>query len=185
MLFLFIQDVIMAIRDTAFMTSEFPLILSFENHCTKFQQYKLAKYCEEYLGEYVLKEPLPENLVNYQSAKPTNREVSQDMLAHENAASSSCFLCTQLMLHWPLICMQCYECKRNIRVLTSDTNFKRIWRTSTFHKAYELWCHTLWCHTLWCHAKIYSIKTTSCRIYSTNKKHVTAQKPDRPYCGLN
>ncbi len=37
------------------------MILSFENHCTKFQQYKLAKYCEEYLGEFVLKEPLQEN----------------------------------------------------------------------------------------------------------------------------
>ncbi|XP_071802033.1 1-phosphatidylinositol 4,5-bisphosphate phosphodiesterase beta-4-like isoform X4 [Asterias amurensis] len=55
------KDVIIAIRDTAFVTSEFPVILSFENHCTKFQQYKLAKYCEEYLGEFVLKEPLPEH----------------------------------------------------------------------------------------------------------------------------
>lgn len=31
-LFLF-QDVIEAIRDTAFVTSEYPVILSFENHC--------------------------------------------------------------------------------------------------------------------------------------------------------
>ena len=57
--FLFVfQDVIYAIRDTAFVTSEYPVILSFENHCSKPQQYKLAKYCDEILGEYLLKSPL-------------------------------------------------------------------------------------------------------------------------------
>ncbi|KAF5282018.1 hypothetical protein FQA39_LY00542 [Lamprigera yunnana] len=52
------KDVIMAIRDTAFVTSDYPLILSFENHCCKAQQYKLAKYCDEMLGDLLLKEPL-------------------------------------------------------------------------------------------------------------------------------
>ncbi|XP_033097147.1 1-phosphatidylinositol 4,5-bisphosphate phosphodiesterase beta-4-like isoform X1 [Anneissia japonica] len=52
------KDVIYAIRDTAFITSEYPVILSFENHCGKKQQYKLAYYCEEILGDYLLKEPL-------------------------------------------------------------------------------------------------------------------------------
>lgn len=44
------KDVIYAIRDTAFVTSDYPVILSFENHCCKAQQYKLAKYCDEILG---------------------------------------------------------------------------------------------------------------------------------------
>ncbi|XP_032458176.1 1-phosphatidylinositol 4,5-bisphosphate phosphodiesterase isoform X5 [Nasonia vitripennis] len=52
------KDVIYAIRDTAFVTTDFPLILSFENHCSKAQQYKLAKYCDEVLGDLLLKEPL-------------------------------------------------------------------------------------------------------------------------------
>jgi phosphatidylinositol phospholipase C beta len=52
------KDVIYAIRDTAFVTTEFPLILSFENHCSKAQQYKLAKYCDEILGDLLLKEPI-------------------------------------------------------------------------------------------------------------------------------
>lgn len=52
------KDVIMAIRDTAFVTSDSPLILSFENHCCKAQQYKLAKYCDEMLGDLLLKEQL-------------------------------------------------------------------------------------------------------------------------------
>ena len=59
------QDVIQAIRDTAFVTSDFPVILSFENHCTKYQQYKLAKYCEEILGDYLLKEPIADHLVSH------------------------------------------------------------------------------------------------------------------------
>ncbi|XP_066141022.1 1-phosphatidylinositol 4,5-bisphosphate phosphodiesterase isoform X1 [Euwallacea fornicatus] len=52
------KDVIYAIRDTAFVTSDFPVILSFENHCCKTQQLKLARYCEEIFGDLLLKEPL-------------------------------------------------------------------------------------------------------------------------------
>lgn len=52
------KDVIYAIRDTAFVTSDLPVILSFENHCCKTQQYKLAKYCDDILGDLLLKEPL-------------------------------------------------------------------------------------------------------------------------------
>lgn len=54
------QDVILAIRDCAFVTSEYPLILSFENHCCRQQQYKMAKYCDEIFGDLLLKEPLPD-----------------------------------------------------------------------------------------------------------------------------
>ncbi|XP_035795206.1 1-phosphatidylinositol 4,5-bisphosphate phosphodiesterase-like isoform X1 [Anopheles albimanus] len=54
------KDVIYALRDTAFVTSDYPVILSFENHCCKSQQYKLAKYCDEILGDLLLKEPIPD-----------------------------------------------------------------------------------------------------------------------------
>lgn len=54
------RDVIYAIRDTAFVTSDYPVILSFENHCCKSQQYKLAKYCDEVFGDLLLKESLPD-----------------------------------------------------------------------------------------------------------------------------
>ncbi|XP_029704965.1 1-phosphatidylinositol 4,5-bisphosphate phosphodiesterase beta-4 isoform X2 [Takifugu rubripes] len=52
------KDVIQAIKETAFVTSDYPVILSFENHCSKPQQYKMAKYCEEIFGELLLKQPL-------------------------------------------------------------------------------------------------------------------------------
>lgn len=59
------KEVIYAVRDTAFVTSEYPVILSFENHCSKKQQYKLAKYCDEILGDLLLKEPLKEYPVSW------------------------------------------------------------------------------------------------------------------------
>ncbi|XP_039593840.1 1-phosphatidylinositol 4,5-bisphosphate phosphodiesterase beta-4 isoform X4 [Polypterus senegalus] len=52
------KDVIQAIAETAFVTSQYPVILSFENHCSKSQQYKMAKYCEEIFGDLLLKQPL-------------------------------------------------------------------------------------------------------------------------------
>jgi phosphatidylinositol phospholipase C beta len=35
-------------------TSEFPVILSFENHCSKKQQERLARHCERLLGNLLL-----------------------------------------------------------------------------------------------------------------------------------
>ncbi|XP_017311778.1 1-phosphatidylinositol 4,5-bisphosphate phosphodiesterase beta-4 isoform X4 [Ictalurus punctatus] len=52
------KDVIQAIKETAFVTSDYPVILSFENHCSKTQQYKMAKYCEDIFGDLLLKQPL-------------------------------------------------------------------------------------------------------------------------------
>lgn len=53
------KEVIYAIRDTAFVTSDYPIILSFENHCSRAQQYKLARYCDEIFGDLLLKEQIP------------------------------------------------------------------------------------------------------------------------------
>ena len=58
------QDVIWAIRECAFVTSDYPLILSFENHCSRNQQYKMAKYCDEAFGDLLLKDPFPDNPVS-------------------------------------------------------------------------------------------------------------------------
>ncbi|KAM9467002.1 1-phosphatidylinositol 4,5-bisphosphate phosphodiesterase beta-4 isoform 4-T5 [Clarias gariepinus] len=52
------KEVIQAIKETAFVTSEYPVILSFENHCSRHQQYKLARYCEDIFGDILLKQPL-------------------------------------------------------------------------------------------------------------------------------
>ncbi|XP_043470504.1 1-phosphatidylinositol 4,5-bisphosphate phosphodiesterase classes I and II isoform X1 [Leptopilina heterotoma] len=65
------RDVIEAIADSAFKTSEFPVILSFENHCNPRQQAKIAQYCREYFGDMLLDCPLEShNLIPGQELPP-------------------------------------------------------------------------------------------------------------------
>ncbi|XP_029160084.1 1-phosphatidylinositol 4,5-bisphosphate phosphodiesterase classes I and II isoform X2 [Nylanderia fulva] len=52
------RDVIEAIAESAFKTSDYPVILSFENHCNPRQQAKIAQYCRELFGEMLLEAPL-------------------------------------------------------------------------------------------------------------------------------
>lgn len=52
------KEVLEAIAETAFKTSDFPVILSFENHCNPRQQAKIANYCREIFGDMLLESPL-------------------------------------------------------------------------------------------------------------------------------
>nr|ACD69415.1 phospholipase C [Spodoptera littoralis] len=52
------KDVLEAIAESAFKTSEYPVILSFENHCNPRQQAKIANYCREIFGDMLLDKPL-------------------------------------------------------------------------------------------------------------------------------
>ncbi|KAF6210454.1 hypothetical protein GE061_013560 [Apolygus lucorum] len=52
------KDVIAAIAESAFKTSEYPVILSFENHCNPRQQAKIAQYCRDIFGDMLLDQPL-------------------------------------------------------------------------------------------------------------------------------
>uniref|UniRef100_A0A6B0VFW6 1-phosphatidylinositol 4,5-bisphosphate phosphodiesterase n=3 Tax=Ixodes ricinus TaxID=34613 RepID=A0A6B0VFW6_IXORI len=74
------KDVIYAIRDCAFVTSDYPVILSFENHCCKKQQYKLAKYCSEIFGDLLLTEPLPSYPLEPCVSLPTPNELKRKIL---------------------------------------------------------------------------------------------------------
>lgn len=53
------KDVIEAIAESAFKTSKYPVILSFENHVDSVkQQEKMANYCKTIFGDALLSEPL-------------------------------------------------------------------------------------------------------------------------------
>ena len=65
------KDVIQAIAECAFKTSDFPLILSFENHCKFKQQEKIAKYCKESFGDMLLEEPLDDHPLDPQKVLPS------------------------------------------------------------------------------------------------------------------
>ncbi|KAM8947158.1 1-phosphatidylinositol 4,5-bisphosphate phosphodiesterase beta-4 isoform 2-T2 [Pelodytes ibericus] len=74
------KDVIQAIKDTAFVTSEYPVILSFENHCSKYQQYKMSKYCEEIFGDLLLKMPLETHPLDAGRPLPSPNDLKRKIL---------------------------------------------------------------------------------------------------------
>ncbi|KAJ4928962.1 hypothetical protein JOQ06_004584, partial [Pogonophryne albipinna] len=74
------KDVIQAIKETAFVTSDYPVILSFENHCSKPQQYKMAKYCDDTFGEFLLKQPLENYPIESGRPLPSPGELKRKIL---------------------------------------------------------------------------------------------------------
>ncbi|KAJ8986065.1 hypothetical protein NQ317_003359, partial [Molorchus minor] len=52
------KEVLEAIAESSFKTSDFPVVLSFENHCNPRQQAKIANYCREIFGDMLLDSPL-------------------------------------------------------------------------------------------------------------------------------
>ncbi|RZF39598.1 hypothetical protein LSTR_LSTR001119 [Laodelphax striatellus] len=52
------REVIEAIAESAFKTSDYPVVLSFENHCNPRQQAKIAQYCRDIFGDMLLDSPL-------------------------------------------------------------------------------------------------------------------------------
>lgn len=53
-----LKEVLEAICESAFKTSQYPVILSFENHCSSKQQAKMAQYCRKIFGDMLLTDPL-------------------------------------------------------------------------------------------------------------------------------
>ncbi|XP_073528350.1 1-phosphatidylinositol 4,5-bisphosphate phosphodiesterase beta-4 isoform X4 [Phyllobates terribilis] len=74
------KDVIQAIKETAFVTSEYPVILSFENHCSKYQQYKMSKYCEEIFGDLLLKQALETHPLDPGKSLPSPNDLKRKIL---------------------------------------------------------------------------------------------------------
>ncbi|XP_037298096.1 1-phosphatidylinositol 4,5-bisphosphate phosphodiesterase classes I and II isoform X1 [Manduca sexta] len=52
------KEVLEAIAESAFKTSDYPVVLSFENHCNPRQQAKIANYCRDIFGDMLLDKPL-------------------------------------------------------------------------------------------------------------------------------
>ncbi|CDW52679.1 1 phosphatidylinositol 4,5 bisphosphate [Trichuris trichiura] len=74
------KDVIMAIKESAFVTSDYPVILSFENHCSKKNQLKMAKYCMEIFGDLLLSKPLPSNPLKPSCPLPSPNQLKRKIL---------------------------------------------------------------------------------------------------------
>lgn len=88
------KEVIEAIAESAFKTSQYPLILSFENHVDSArQQAKMAEYCRSMFGDALLTEPLEKYPLVAGQQLPTPQELMGKILIknkkkHQHRASN-------------------------------------------------------------------------------------------------
>ncbi|KAI1289168.1 1-phosphatidylinositol 4,5-bisphosphate phosphodiesterase zeta-1 [Halotydeus destructor] len=70
-----LYDVLEAIRNHAFKTSSYPLILSIENHLSVEQQVAMATYFECILGDYLYKEPVADDETQWPSPEQLKEKI--------------------------------------------------------------------------------------------------------------
>jgi len=73
-------DVVKTIKEHAFVTSEYPVILSIEDHCSLPQQRKMAAAFQEIFGEMLVVAPVDKNEVSLPSPEKLKRKI---MLKHK------------------------------------------------------------------------------------------------------
>lgn len=70
------KDVLEAINESAFKTSPYPVILSFENHCSPKQQAKMVQYCKEIFSpDVLLTEPLSDYPLEHNVPLPSPNQL--------------------------------------------------------------------------------------------------------------
>lgn len=75
-----LKEVIEAIAESAFKTSDYPVILSFENHCSPKQQAKMATYCRKYFADTLVTEPLAGHPLKSGQALPSAKELVRKII---------------------------------------------------------------------------------------------------------
>lgn len=75
-----LKDVLEAIADAAFKTSVYPVVLSFENHCSARQQAKIAHYCRKIFGDMLLTEPLPTHPLKQGVPLPSPKQLMRKII---------------------------------------------------------------------------------------------------------
>lgn len=75
-----LKEVLEAIADSAFKTSAYPVILSFENHCSQRQQAKMAMYCSKIFGDMLLTEPLPTHQLKPNQPLPSPKQLIKKII---------------------------------------------------------------------------------------------------------
>lgn len=75
------KEVLEAINESAFKTSPYPVILSFENHCSPKQQAKMVQYCKEVFSkDILLTEPFPDFPLNQDAPLPSPNQLKGRIL---------------------------------------------------------------------------------------------------------
>lgn len=82
-------DVVKTIKDHAFTTSSYPVILSIEDHCSLPQQRKMAKIFEEIFGSMLLTLPVEKNELVMPSPEALRRKI---ILKHKKLPEGASFV---------------------------------------------------------------------------------------------
>lgn len=84
-----LKEVLEAIADCAFKTSYYPVILSFENHCSTRQQAKIASYCRKIFGDMLLLEPISSNALKPGQLLPSPNQLLRKIIIKNKKQHSS------------------------------------------------------------------------------------------------
>ena len=95
-------EVVKTIKEHAFVNSEYPVILSIEDHCSLPQQRKMAKVFQEVFGEQLVTCPIEKNEVVLPSPANLRRRF---ILKHKKLPPGKPLkgFLTDPILHWPKI----------------------------------------------------------------------------------
>lgn len=75
------KEVLEAINESAFKTSPYPVILSFENHCSPRQQAKMVQYCKEiFSSDVLLTEPLSDFPIDQDASLPSPNQLLKKII---------------------------------------------------------------------------------------------------------
>ncbi|CAD5122039.1 DgyrCDS10491 [Dimorphilus gyrociliatus] len=74
------KEVIEAIAESAFKVSDYPVILSFENHCSPRQQAKMAAHCRNIFGDMLLVDALDSHPLKHASGLPSPELLKRKIL---------------------------------------------------------------------------------------------------------
>lgn len=81
------KDVIQTIKDNAFVTSEYPLILSIEQNCSLLQQRKMAQAMQDMFGDMLLTQQIEKNETQLPSPFALRRRI---ILKHKKLPDGNC-----------------------------------------------------------------------------------------------
>jgi phosphatidylinositol phospholipase C gamma-1 len=108
-------DVVKTIRDHAFVTSPYPVILSLEDHCCLTQQTKMAAIFEEILGPMLLKTPIPHQKMDQEMLPSPNELKGKIILKHKKLPEKSTDVTSQTVEQ-----PECCSKNNNISLITCN-----------------------------------------------------------------
>ncbi|XP_066916251.1 1-phosphatidylinositol 4,5-bisphosphate phosphodiesterase beta-4-like isoform X2 [Clytia hemisphaerica] len=74
------KDVLEAIAESAFKTTDYPVVLSFENHCSAKQQKKMANYCLLIFGDMLLNKSIEDFPLEKDVELPSPKDLKNKIL---------------------------------------------------------------------------------------------------------